>query len=224
MEFESSSLSSSSSSSSSSCKYISHKRKAGRKKFRETRHPIYKGVRQRNADKWVSEVREPCKKSRIWLGTFPTPEMAARAYDVAAIALRGHLASLNFPDSSWMLPRAASSSVRDIQLAAIQAARAFHQPASSLSSSPLAGSRTMVLDSASSVVVEDSLGNSKSSENAGDGSQMAFVDEEAVFNMPGLIDSMAEGLLLTPPALSRGFSWDEEVSNNDQYVSLWNHD
>ncbi|PKA60837.1 Dehydration-responsive element-binding protein 1E [Apostasia shenzhenica] len=102
------------------------KRPAGRTKFRETRHPVYKGVRLRGARRWVCEVREPNKKSRIWLGTFPTAEMAARAHDVAALALRGSAACLNFADSARLLPIPPSpASPRTIRLAAAQAAESF---------------------------------------------------------------------------------------------------
>lgn len=58
----------------------------------------YKGVRLREWGSWVTEVRRPNSRARIWLGSYHTAEKAARAYDAAVLCLRGPRATFNFPD------------------------------------------------------------------------------------------------------------------------------
>ncbi|KAL4278471.1 hypothetical protein GQ457_03G032670 [Hibiscus cannabinus] len=100
----------------------------------------YKGVRMRSWGSWVSEIRVSNQKTRIWLGSYSTPEAAAKAYDAALICLKGPSANLNFPiTSSHYIPDSVLSpkSIQRVAAAAANGATAtppISPPPSSASS------------------------------------------------------------------------------------------
>ncbi|KMZ70790.1 Dehydration responsive element binding transcription factor 1B [Zostera marina] len=162
------------------------------------KHQVYRGVRCRGV-KWVSEIRQPGKAKRIWLGTYHLPEMAAIAYDVASFTLRGVDAVLNFPDSVKSHPVPASTSPSDIQTAAAAAANDFLQK--------------------NSVVAVDK----EIKELAWEDENHEFMDEDEMYNMPKFLENMAEAMLMSPPRMNPAAS-DESPKGSDCHAILWNHD
>lgn len=164
------------------------------------RHPLYRGIRCRSG-KWVSEIREPRKSTRIWLGTYAKPEMAAAAYDVAAIALKGPDTALNFPNAIITYPIPASSAASDIRAAAARAAAS-----------------RMDKEGESSYGGAAWVGTDGGGVTSDGGGGQEFVDVDALLNMPNLLVDMAEGMLVSPPRNPT----DDSPGNSDG-ESLWSY-
>ncbi|XP_030931033.1 ethylene-responsive transcription factor ERF026-like [Quercus lobata] len=111
--------------------------------------------------------------------------MAATAYDVAALALRGPNTVLNFPDLILWYPIPLSKSPVDIRAAAACAAEARMERSS-----------------------ESSSDHQETTHLKRTGEEH-FTDEEELLNMPSLLVNMAEGMLLTPPRIQSKSSSDE---------------
>nr|APQ47318.1 AP2/ERF domain-containing transcription factor [Vernicia montana]APQ47404.1 AP2/ERF domain-containing transcription factor [Vernicia fordii] len=94
----------------------------------ERRDSKFKGVRKRKWGKWVSEIRLPNSRDRIWLGSYDSAVKAARAFDAALFCLRGRTAKFNFPDNPPEIAGGRSLSPSEIQAAAARFANSEQPP------------------------------------------------------------------------------------------------
>jgi EREBP-like factor len=172
--------------------------------------------------KWVSEIRDPQKKKRIWLGSFRSEAEAAHAFDAAALmCLRNPVAQLNFPDHSYKLPSGSPGhySTRQIQAAAAAAAAAsvgrsfsyHHFMSQSTSASTSSSDDDQELEDITYTEAQLPFQSHSSSSSWG-----TFDDDAS------LVSEMARGLLMDPPAPSDDDADDDADYNHYAHTSLWN--
>ncbi|OVA19328.1 AP2/ERF domain [Macleaya cordata] len=167
----------------------------GRIRRKRTKGP-FKGVRMRKWGRWVSEIRVPQSRSRIWLGSYDTAEKAARAYDAALYCLRGSQGKFNFPnDKRPELPDGSSTTFSKTEIKAV--ASRFASP-NSLS---VPSSTSSLTSTTSSPELEAPIlaGETGSTWDAGDSHFAAGVTEPDMFSPETFL--LEEPLMLEPDCI-----------------------
>ncbi|KAM0836637.1 hypothetical protein ACQ4PT_062187 [Festuca glaucescens] len=216
------------------------KRPAGRTKFRETRHPVYRGVRRRgSADRWVCEVRVPWKRgARLWLGTYTTAEAAARANDAAMLALGGRSGAtcLNFADSAWLLAVPSQlPDLADIRAAAVESVAGFQRRQTAHCIPATVTEEITSSAPAPSSSGSDNACSSETSETSADGqfavrvamdSDLFRLDLLPETDLGAYYVSLAEALLMDPPPPvgADGAYWDNgDCGEGGADFALWSY-
>ncbi|WCJ29274.1 Integrase-type DNA-binding superfamily protein [Euphorbia peplus] len=181
--------------------------------------PKYTGVRKRKWGKWVSEIRLPNSRERIWLGSYDSPEKAARAFDAALYCLRGPNARFNFQDNPPEIVGGHSLSPSEIQAVAARYANDDN-------STPATAEETNVTNSATGVQNDTESAAEPHVDSALDWSFLNMLDcnNENEFGYYTVMENTIDGYYPPPPSPSAVF-YDDQNEDDSSYSHqsfLWN--
>ncbi|XVE97786.1 hypothetical protein REPUB_Repub03eG0048800 [Reevesia pubescens] len=204
----------------------------------------YKGVRKRKWGKWVSEIRLPNSRERIWLGSYDSAEKAARAFDAAQYCLRGHDAKFNFPENPPEISGGRSLRRDEIQVVAARFANEVEAGRTSPGNNNITNSSsnnnnvgtTEQYTSSSSVSVSDGGAVTQmESQEMMDWSFLSMLDTNQGMSDYGFYSGLGQYLpgeplypppILTPPPIDDNLDMDDQNQNGGDGFSqssfLWN--
>ncbi|KAF3439718.1 hypothetical protein FNV43_RR17996 [Rhamnella rubrinervis] len=188
----------------------------------------FKGVRKRKWGKWVSEIRLPNSRERIWLGSYDSAEKAARAFDAALYCLRGSNAKFNFPDNPPEIAGGRSLTPTEIQAAAARFANSNSEPPKNHSDHSMSESHSQMESASPSPSVSEGSGTVQlDSDLTMDGSFSDLFTTMGSGNcvsdfglFPGFDDLSSDFFTAPPPAFDFGEENADDVMAHDPF--LWN--